>query len=204
MQVCHIPSCSEDISHSSSNPSVPFVSFSVEIINIKTFDTLLLHPLTKLSAVRKMLTQGPDSEVADENVSLYSFTLDGKEKLKEWRTLWSLDLVSGVTIYLRKCYLSYFTSCSDKPRFSGPIGVISVIIRVNEGEPFQIDTEEHETVFGLKERCALTLNIDIARKETMTLLYRDKVLQDEMTLKEGLSGGELLMLHSYHYTPHGQ
>jgi hypothetical protein len=118
MQVCHTSSCSEDIFHSSSLFSVPFVSFSIEIINIKIFDTLLLHPLTKLSAVRKMLT-----EVADENVSFYSFTLDGKEKLKEWRTLWSLNLVSGATIYLRKCYLGYFTSCSDiNPAFQAPLG----------------------------------------------------------------------------------
>ena len=36
-------------------------------------------------------------------------------------------------------------------------------------------------------------NIDIR----VNLLYRGKVLQDEMTLKEeGLSGGELLMLYS--------
>jgi hypothetical protein len=101
--------------------SVPFVSFSIEIIDIKIFDTLLLHPLTKLSAVRKMLTEGP--EVADEILSFYSFTLDGKERLKEWRSLWSLNLVSGATIYLRKCYLSYFTSSSDiNPAFQAPLG----------------------------------------------------------------------------------
>jgi len=68
-----------------------------------------------------MLTEGP--EVADEDVSFYSFTLDGKEKLKEWRTLWSLNLVSGATIYLRKCYLSYFASCSDiNPALQASLG----------------------------------------------------------------------------------
>jgi len=158
---------------------VPFVSFSIEIIDIKIFDTLLLHPLTKLSAVRKMLTEGP--EVADEDVSFYSFTLDGKEKLKEWRNLWSLNLVSGATLYMR------------------PFGVISVVIRVNGGAPFQIDTEEDETVFEFKERCALVYDIDITSKKRVTLHYRGKILQDEMTLKEeGLSGGESLMLYSRH------
>lgn len=62
-------------------------------------------------------------------------------------------------------------------------------------------------MFELKERCALVCNIDImiASKKKVTLLYRGKVLQDGMTLKEeGLSGGELLMLSSDHYTLHGR
>lgn len=60
-------------------------------------------------------------------------------------------------------------------------------------------------MFELKERCALVCNIDTASKKKVTLLYRGKVLQDEMTLKEeGLSGGELLMLSSDHYTLHGR
>ena len=69
-----------------------------------------------------MITEGPEG--TDENISSYSFTLDGKEKLKEWRNLWGLNLISGATIYLRKCYLSYFTSqCSDiNPDFQAPLG----------------------------------------------------------------------------------
>jgi len=60
-------------------------------------------------------------------------------------------------------------------------------------------------VFELKERCALMYNIDITSQKKVTLLYRGKVLQDEITLKEeGLSGGELLMLYSHYYTPHDQ
>jgi hypothetical protein len=60
-------------------------------------------------------------------------------------------------------------------------------------------------VFEFKERCALIYNIDITNGKKVTLLYRGKVLHDERTLKEeGLSGGELLMLYSRLYTPHGQ
>jgi hypothetical protein len=76
---------------------------------------------------------------------------------------------------------------------------------VNGGEPFQIDTEEDETVFELKERCALMYNIDITNTKKVILMHRSKVLRDEMTLKkEGLSGGELLMLYSHPYTHHGR
>ena len=80
---------------------MPYISFHVEIIEIKQFEPMLLHPLTKLSAIRKMLTEDP--EVAEEDVSFYSFTVDGSERLNEWRTLWSLNLFSGSTLYMREC-----------------------------------------------------------------------------------------------------
>jgi len=149
--------------------AVPFISFNVEIVWVKVFDTLLLHPLTRLSAVRKRLEQE-----ALDNISLdkYWFTLDGMEHLSETRRLWDLDLISGSTLYMRSCVLSF------KVRLSTNI--------------HQVDVEEEETIWGLKERLSLiTSNIDIPGRRIM---YRGKLLEDNRTVKEeGLVGGEMLI-----------
>jgi hypothetical protein len=59
----------------------------------------------------------------------------------------------------------------------------------------QVDVEEDETVWGLKERWALIASIHMTTEQRMT--HRGKVLQDEKTLKEeGLVGGETLIWES--------
>jgi hypothetical protein len=80
--------------------------------------------------------------------------------------------------------------------YVGLFGTISVTVRFRLLDSVQIDTEEDETVFELKRRCASLRGIDVYSKKQVTLLYRSKILRDEMTLKqEGLSGGELLTFH---------
>jgi hypothetical protein len=54
--------------------------------------------MTRFSAVRKML-EGLDKET---NYDEYWFTLDGMDNLKESRTFWDLDIVSGTMILLSK------------------------------------------------------------------------------------------------------
>jgi hypothetical protein len=77
------------------------LSFDVEIIWVKKFDTMRLHPLTRLSAIRKLLEQDASDEICLDE---YWFTLDGKEHLKEWRRLWDLDVISGSTLYMRSSH----------------------------------------------------------------------------------------------------
>ena len=60
-----------------------------------------LHPLTRLSAIRKLLEQDASDEICLDE---YWFTLDGKEHLKEWRRLWDLDVISGSTLYMRSSH----------------------------------------------------------------------------------------------------
>jgi len=85
------------------------VSFDVEILRVKKFDTMCLHPLTRLSALRKLLEHDASDEISLDE---YWFTLDGKEHLKEWRRLWDLDVISGSTLYMRSSHLpSAAASC---------------------------------------------------------------------------------------------
>ena len=85
------------------------MSFDVEILRVKKFDTMCLHPLTRLSALRKLLEHDASDEISLDE---YWFTLDGKEHLKEWRRLWDLDVISGSTLYMRSSHLpSAAASC---------------------------------------------------------------------------------------------
>jgi len=147
--------------------AAPFVSFNVEIVWEKVFDTLLLHPLTRLSAIRKRLEQETPEHVS---LNKYWFTLDGMEHLNESRRLWDLDIISGSTLYMRTC--------------------ISFKVRVAPSRVIQqVDAEEEETIFGLKERLSLILGGTIT-----TMRRHGKIFQDEKMMKEeGLVGGETLL-----------
>jgi len=149
--------------------AVPFVSVTVEIDHVKpeVFDTLLLHPLTRLSAIRKRLEQDMPSIYLEK----YWFTLDGMEHLSESRRLWDLDFISGSVLYMRTCILSFN-------------------IRTASGI-HKVDAEETETIWGLKERLCLITGINLSHE--LNIIYRGKWLQDDKTVKEeGLVGGETL------------
>ncbi|KAJ7599261.1 hypothetical protein C8J56DRAFT_185849 [Mycena floridula] len=86
--------------------AVPFFSFNVEIVGGRVFDTMLLHPLTRLSKIRELLRdQIPSSSSTGEkqfSLDDYWFTLTGRERLKDWRNLWDLSIISGSTLYMRE------------------------------------------------------------------------------------------------------
>jgi hypothetical protein len=79
---------------------VPFLFVNVEVRWKKEPETMLLHPLTQLSTIRKKLER---TLPADAGISLarYWFTLDYRERLKDWRNLWDLDMKSGSSLYMR-------------------------------------------------------------------------------------------------------
>jgi hypothetical protein len=63
--------------------------------------------MTRISAIRKMLKEVDTSTEYDE----YWFTLDGMDNLKETRTFWDLDIVSGTMILLSKPPESLYFCC---------------------------------------------------------------------------------------------
>jgi len=170
---------------------VPFISFDVEILDVMTFDTMVLHPLTRLSEIRRILEQHTPPDISLEK---YWFTQHGKEHLKEWRTLWDLDVFSGSTLYMRGLLL--FLVCGLTLLTSRDLGTatISVVIRAEGslfGDVHRVDVEEDETFWGLKERYSLITGIPISGLGRM--VYREKRMEDWNTLKEaGLVGGETL------------
>jgi hypothetical protein len=151
---------------------------------------MCLHPLTRLSTIRKELELGQEIP-EDVALDLYWFTVDGKERLKEWRTLWDLDLVSGCTLYMRPSSTLLLSNvhCHSLQKYPGSC-VISVTIRMDDSTS-QIDVEEDETVGELKERCALLMGLSLIPRG---ITYRSKMLDNGKTLKdEGLVGGETLV-----------
>jgi hypothetical protein len=64
----------------------------------KSFDEMTLHPLTRLYVLRSKL----ESESSELPLNKYWFTLDGKVRHKESRTLWDLGITSGAVVQLRE------------------------------------------------------------------------------------------------------
>jgi hypothetical protein len=99
---------------------------------------------------------------------------------------------------------SLFPANFIKPQFPGSC-VISLKIVTGLFTATQVEAEEDETVWGLKERWALITGLPM--QMTDRLSYRGKLLQDEKKLKEeGLVGGETLScqeisLRPNDYTP---
>ena len=62
---------------------------------------MAVGPMTRISAIRKMLEEVDSDTKYDE----YWFTLNGMDNLKESRTFWDLDILSGTMILLSE--LSY-------------------------------------------------------------------------------------------------
>ena len=57
---------------------------------------MTVGPLTRISAIRKMLEEvDTDTEYGE-----YGFSLDGMDDLKESRTFWDMDILSGTMILL--------------------------------------------------------------------------------------------------------
>ena len=71
---------------------------------------MCLHPLMRLSAIRKRLKEfnAPEGGISLDKCR---FTLDGKENLKESRSLWDLGIISGSTLYMRQ---PSPPACSDR------------------------------------------------------------------------------------------
>jgi hypothetical protein len=78
--------------------TVPYISFAVEIQDVILFDTLLVHPLTRFTTVKKLLE--PSATEAGVDLSEYDFSRDGRERISDSRRLWDVGIVSGAVIYL--------------------------------------------------------------------------------------------------------
>ena len=73
---------------------------------------MTVGPLTRISAIRKMLEEVDTDTKYDE----YWFSLNGMDNLKESRTFWDLDILSGTMILLSEplsTILSWATSQID-------------------------------------------------------------------------------------------
>lgn len=83
---------------SESHP-VANIQFSVVTPGGEEF-MLAASPMTRLSGIRKML-QDVDTEGIDWDG--YQFSLNGMDNLRDTRTLWDLDVLSGVNFRLSEC-----------------------------------------------------------------------------------------------------
>jgi hypothetical protein len=86
--------------------AVAKVQFCVSTPSAGDFD-FAASPMTRISAIRKMLEEVDTSTEYDE----YWFTLNGMDNLKESRTFWDLDIVSGTMILLSKSLESLSFCC---------------------------------------------------------------------------------------------
>jgi hypothetical protein len=77
---------------------VPYISFNVEISDVILFDTLLVHPLTTFTTIKKLLE--PSATEAGIDLSEYEFSRDGREYISDSRRLWDMGIISGAVIYL--------------------------------------------------------------------------------------------------------
>jgi len=147
--------------------AVAKVQFCVSTPTSGDFE-MAVGPMTRISVIRKMLEEVD----ADTKYDEYWFTLNGMDNLKESRTFWDLDILSGTMILLKKrCY-------------------ITLTIRYkNTGRTFDITADEHDTVEGLQQR--IVLELGIPGDSSLRLTYRLKVLSTSRTLKqEQLESGE--------------
>ena len=168
---------------------MPFISFDVEILWVKKFDTMLLHPRTRLSKIRKILEQDVPEDISLDE---FWFTYDGMGRLKEWRSLWDLGVISGSTLYMRSSCLPLSHRVLLISSFSGTFA-ISFTVQIG-GSTMVVDAQEDDTIQDFKERCALIAEIPLT---TQRMVHRGKILQDGNTLKqEGLVGGEKLICES--------
>jgi hypothetical protein len=81
---------------------VPYISFAVEIPDVILFDTLLVHPLTTFTTVKKLLE--PSATEAGIDLGEYKFSRDGREIILDSRRLWDMDIISGAVISLRRLH----------------------------------------------------------------------------------------------------
>jgi hypothetical protein len=92
----------------------------------------------------------------------------------------------------------WLSSSSSSSSVPGQFDVYQA--RANVLGPFvlyQVEAEENESVWGLKERIQLLTGISM---EEQRLFIRGKVREDELTLKQhGLVGGETILLGEYGY-----
>ena len=174
--------------------SVPYLAFTVETSGDKMFGPMLLHPLTKLKDIRAMLEE--EQRTLDESDTIpldrYGFTLDGREHLKEWRSLWGLGAFSGSVLYLRMYLASLAPNILSHTHSKGP-RTISLTI-ASPSEEFVMEVEEDDTIAQVKLQFRLVSSQRVA--SDARLYYRYKLLQDAKTVKEeGLVGGETLKYH---------
>jgi len=155
--------------------AVANVQFCVSTPTSGDFD-MAVGPMTRVSAIRKMLEEVDKETNYDE----YWFTLDGMDNLKESRTFWDLDIVSGTMILLKKrCYVTLTIRRQ----------LVGTAYNENRNT-FDITADESDTIEGLKQRILAELGLS---GQLVSLNYRLKVLNDSKTLKqEKLEGGEVL------------
>lgn len=157
--------------------AVPYMAFNVELAGVKAFEPMNLHPLTRLSKVRKWLKR---QQRRDGSVPIalhrYGFTLDGRGHLPESRTLWDINLVSGSTLYLRPSTISITIQVDNEPL----------------AEATDMDVEMDDTIDDILERWELISGRDPLPRKAK-IYYRDKNLKRSTTVrKEGIVGGEIL------------
>jgi hypothetical protein len=133
----------------------------------------------------------------DTKYDEYWFTLDGMDNLKESRTFWDLDILSGTMILLSESLqikaFPFSARRSYKPT-SEKRCYITLTIRALSGDhgnrrTFDISADENDTVDGLKQRILL----EFRPAQRVKLSHRLKILDGSRTLKEEkLEGGEVL------------
>jgi hypothetical protein len=160
---------------------------------------MVVSPMTRISAIRKMLEEVDTDTKYDE----YWFTLNGMDNLKESRTFWDLDILSGTVILLSESLpsLSLFSLAISQTILERRCYVTLVIRRqpaidlyTNDlggyGHAFYITADENDTVEGLKQMILLELDTPFP---IVKLTHRLKELSDSKTLKqEELEGGAIL------------
>ena len=77
---------------------MPYISFAVEIPDLILFDTLLVHPLTRFTTVKRLLE--PSATEAGIDLSDCDFSRDGRERISDSRRLWDMGIISGAVLYL--------------------------------------------------------------------------------------------------------
>lgn len=158
---------------------------------------MVVGPMTRLSAIRKMLEEVDTDTKYDE----YWFTLNGMDNLKESRTFWDLDILSGTMIHLSESLQSLSIFCLISQPTSERRCCITLAIRrqpaialdTNHGgdsHTFYITADENGTVEDLKQMILLELDTPFP---IIKLTHRLKMLSDSKTLRqEELEGGNIL------------
>jgi hypothetical protein len=178
--------------------AVAKVQFCVSTPTAGDFD-MIVGPTTRISAIRKMLEEIDTDTKYDE----YWFTLNGMDNLKETRTFWDLDILSGTVILLSESLqrLSLFGLAISQTILERRSFITLVIRRQSavglytddlggHGHTFYITADENDTVENVKQMILLELDTPFP---IVKLTHRSKELSDRKTLKqEELEGGAIL------------
>jgi len=155
--------------------AVATVQFCVMTPSGEDFE-MAVSPMTRISAVRKMLEEVDAETKYDE----YWFSLNGMDNLKETRTFWDLDIKSGSMILLNKRCLITVTIRCEQIEYRN----------LKHKRIFEISVEETDPMAVLLWKIQEIIGSDYRLK----LSYRSKPLRCNTLKEEGFEGGEVLDL----------